>query len=110
MRSTLRFPPALKGEELKEAITQCVQLHLGKFPCRVYLFGSEARGSSRRSSDIDLAIESERPIPYGKVLDLREALEKLRTLREFDIVDLSIVDRKFRTLVSKQGKLIHVGE
>ncbi len=42
----------------------------------VYLFGSWARGEATRVSDIDLAIESETPLPPGTLARLRERWKK----------------------------------
>ena len=36
---------------------------LGTYPVKIYLFGSWARGTPSESSDIDLAIDSEAPLP-----------------------------------------------
>jgi len=54
------------------------------------LFGSFADNSATGTSDIDLAVYGVRKIPRGAFLELKEELdEKVRTLREIDLVDLT---------------------
>ena len=54
---------------------------------RIYLFGSWARGEQKRSSDIDIAIESRDDISYELTL-LRERLEESTISRQVDVVDM----------------------
>jgi len=44
---------------------------LGGHPTRVYLFGSWARGSGSRISDIDGAVDAARPLPRGLLAEDR---------------------------------------
>jgi predicted nucleotidyltransferase len=70
---------------------------------KVWLFGSCARGDWVHSSDIDLAIEAEEPLPAGLMADLTEALEESTIPYEVDVVDLAHADSKFRERVKKEG-------
>ena len=62
----------------------------------IFIFGSEAVGTADRRSDIDIGILGPQPVPGAVMQRIREDLEKLRTLRQFDLVDFSQVDASFR--------------
>ena len=54
------------------------------------LFGSFVNNSATGASDIDLAVYGAKKIPPSSFLELKEDLdEKVRTLREIDLVDLT---------------------
>ena len=82
-----------------------VLAHLAGYKVRVYLFGSHAKHTAHRTSDIDVALSPERPLPAGLLSDIREALEKSNILYHVDIVDLSLVETGFREKVLNEGVL-----
>jgi len=71
----------------------------------VYLFGSWARGSGSRISDIDVAIDASGPLPRGLLAGLREALEESDVLYQVDLVDLSEAPPALRHRVESEGVL-----
>ncbi len=71
----------------------------------MYLFGSWARGEATRVSDIDLAIESETPLPPGTVARLRELLEESHVPYRVEVVDLQTADPAFRRRIVTEGLL-----
>jgi predicted nucleotidyltransferase len=77
---------------------------LGSLPVRVFLFGSRALGTSRPSSDIDIAILPDGPVPDDLVARLRDALEESAIPYPVDVVDLSRVDAGFRERVLRDGE------
>ncbi len=72
---------------------------------RVYLFGSHARGDARWTSDIDLAIEADQPLPPTVLQEIIEAIEESTVPYHVDVVDLGRVDRQFADRVHKEGRL-----
>ena len=72
---------------------------------RVYLFGSHAKKTAHRTSDIDVAILPESPLPAGLLSDVREALEQSNILYHVDLVDLFNADAVFRQKVLDEGVL-----
>jgi predicted nucleotidyltransferase len=76
---------------------------LRRYPVKVYLFGSFASGTESHSSDIDVAIESEAPLPPGVLARLREELEESDIPRRVEVVDLRDSDPAFRARVRKEG-------
>ncbi|HIK58835.1 MAG TPA: nucleotidyltransferase domain-containing protein [Nitrospinaceae bacterium] len=76
---------------------------LRRYPVRVYLFGSSARGEVRKGSDIDVAVLPLNPLPDGTLSAIRETLEESRVLCQVDLVDLSTSDPAFSNRVFKEG-------
>lgn len=69
---------------------------LGAQRAHLYLFGSRARGTAGRTSDIDIAVAPDRPLSAGTLARIREALEESSIPYEVDIIDLSTTDEAFR--------------
>jgi len=75
---------------------------------RVYLFGSWAKGYATRTSDIDVAVLCEQPIPPWRLSEIREQLEDSSVLYPVDLVDLSTAASSFREKVQAEGILWNV--
>lgn len=69
----------------------------------VWLFGSCARGDWVHSSDIDVAIEAEEPLPASLIAGLKEALEDSTIPFDVDIIDLATADEALKDEVRKEG-------
>jgi predicted nucleotidyltransferase len=85
----------LTGAALRQAIRQAAGKHLDLEAYELFVFGSEASGSGTIRSDIDIGIRGPRPLSKATLLRIREELEKLRTLRVFDVVDFTTADPSF---------------
>ena len=96
------FSPALSGPALHQAIGKTLCKHLGS-EVRCFLFGSEATGATWKSSDIDIGLWGNGPIPAIVIEDIREELERLPTLRLFDLVDFAEVPPDFRDQALKSA-------
>lgn len=57
---------------------------------QVILFGSFAKGTATKYSDIDIAVSGVKKIEF-----LRQEIEKIETLRSFDIVDMETCGNEF---------------
>lgn len=90
--------PEMHDEEL--AIVQDVlSAHLPK-GARAYVFGSRAHGNARRFSDLDLALEWERPLGLDILGRIAEALSESDLPYKVDVVDLALVEPAFRALIA----------
>ena len=70
---------------------------------RIILFGSRARGDFQKTSDIDIAIESDKNVlPIKDILD-----DEVDTLLKFDVVDLSATSEKLKDEIEKEGIVIY---
>ena len=88
--------PVLNGKTLHQAIAACARRYFPMGKCEVFIFGSEAAGQAHRGSDVDIGIKGGAPIPFRVITLFRDDLEKLRTLRMFDVVDFSLASENFR--------------
>lgn len=76
---------------------------LGPGAADLYLYGSRARGTARRASDIDIAVDPRVPLPIGALPRFREALEESTIPVRVDVVDLGEVGPAFRARVLEEG-------
>jgi predicted nucleotidyltransferase len=77
---------------------------LGPQRVRMILFGSRARGGGRPTSDIDLALLGDGPLPPELLSRLRDAFEESNIPYAVDVVDLSQVTAAFREKVLREGR------
>lgn len=71
--------------------------------CKLYLFGSFARGEERISSDLDIAIDTGEPLPMFRMTDIRSQLEDSNIPFRVDVVDLNQVSESLREQILKDG-------
>ncbi|HYD50961.1 MAG TPA: nucleotidyltransferase domain-containing protein [Terriglobales bacterium] len=86
----------LTTEELA-VVRDILRRHLGQ--ARVWVFGSRARGDARPTSDLDLAIISERPLPFAKLGELEEDFAESDLPFRVDIVDWASTSTAFRSRI-----------
>jgi predicted nucleotidyltransferase len=67
---------------------------------RAFVFGSRAHGGARQYSDLDLALEWDRPLGLDLISQIAEALSESDLPYKVDIVDLALVDPAFRARIS----------
>jgi predicted nucleotidyltransferase len=65
-----------------------------------YVFGSRAHGGARQYSDLDLALEWDRPLGLDTIGQIAEALSESDLPFKVDIVDLSLLDPAFRARIA----------
>jgi predicted nucleotidyltransferase len=87
---------AIRGRDLHDEVARVLAEHLGPSSHRAWIIGSEAAGTALPGSDVDVALEGPAPIDLGVLARLRDALEKLPTIRSFDLVDLRRASDRFR--------------
>ena len=92
-----------KRAQVLQTVRQTTRAVLGAYPVKVYLFGSWAKGTPSRYSDIDVAVDPAGPLPPGTLAVLRERFEESRIPYRVDVVDLSTVDETFRRTVIHQA-------
>ena len=67
-----------------------------------WVFGSRATGNARRYSDLDIALEGDKPLGLNVLGDVAEALSESDLPYKVDVVDLRSVDAGFRALVEAE--------
>ncbi len=71
--------------------------------CEVRLFGSRARGTARRFSDIDLAIVGASAVPEKTLSDIRDAFADSDLPCRVDVLDWHAITPEFRRVIEEQG-------
>lgn len=89
--------------EILQEIRQLTREQLKGHEVDVYLFGSWAKGTQARTSDVDLRIDAHQPLPAGTLATLRERLEENHIPYRVEVVDLSTVAPAFREAVIREG-------
>jgi predicted nucleotidyltransferase len=69
----------------------------------IYLFGSHARGTAPRRSDVDVAIDTTAPLPRGVMARLRGALEESTIPYPVDLLDLRGATEDIRDDIEREG-------
>lgn len=73
--------------------------------CKVYLFGSRARGDHSSGSDIDLAIDAGATIAQKTMYTIKDHIDETTIPLNVDLVDLCTATGKFREEIMKDGIL-----
>jgi uncharacterized protein len=90
-------------EQTIEQLRRMVLAALGERGATVWLFGSCARGESRRHSDIDVAILPRDPLPASFFGALEADIEESTIPYDVDLVDLRHADPALIDEVRRQG-------
>lgn len=87
-------------QQVLEEICELAKLHQVE---KVILFGSRARGTFQKTSDIDLAVSG-----GDKTMFSLDVEEKTSTLLTYDVVDLdSAIQDNLRKAIEKEGILLY---
>lgn len=72
---------------------------------KIYLFGSRARKTHRRSSDIDIALDAGHPLPREIVDEVISIFSATNIMEKIEVVDLHQVSQEMRNTILKEGIL-----
>ncbi|MEO8715449.1 MAG: nucleotidyltransferase domain-containing protein [Acetobacteraceae bacterium] len=90
--------------EMQEGDAAIVLDILGRFLPRgahAFVFGSRAHGGARQYSDLDLAIEWDRPLGLDLTARIAEAFSESDLPYKVDIVELSTIEPGFRARIAR---------
>ena len=75
------------------------------FPgCKLYLFGSYARGDQKVSSDVDVAIDAGRRITAAEKGQAMNIIEALNIPQKIDLVDLNAaIPQELKDAILREG-------
>lgn len=90
----------LREEEFEE-LKDILALVLKKYPARVYIFGSRAKGNIKRMSDIDLALEYEERVPWKIIEKLKDYFSASDIRFRVDVLDLKAISPSFKAAIEK---------
>lgn len=89
---------------IKQAVN-IIQSHLpaGYTPL---LFGSQARGDALDVSDIDIGIIGKGIAPWERMVEIKQEIENIQTLRSVEVIDLNSVSEKFKQKALREAKAL----
>jgi predicted nucleotidyltransferase len=89
-----------------QTIEVLIRMLIDAFPdARIYLFGSRARGDASEFSDIDIAIESERPL-QRRLSEIRDRIEAPRLPWKVDLLEMRQAPG-LRSVIEQEGLRWH---
>lgn len=86
-----------------QILRNLIRNYVENYQVKVYLFGSRAKDTAHKLSDVDIAILPLQPLPSHFMTNLKEAIEESTLPYSVDIVDLSKVDLPFREKILAEG-------
>ena len=97
---TLTSPVDIRADHL-EIVQDILRTHLPA-GFEVWVFGSRANWTTKDSSDLDLAVEGDASLDHGVMVGLEIAFEESDLPYTVDVVDLNLVDARFKQIVEMQ--------
>lgn len=76
---------------------------------KLFIFGSQANRAFLSNSDIDIGVDTGRPIESQIISRLWNKLDDLPTLYTFDIVDFQTVEERFKKVALKNIEILKDG-
>ncbi|MES2386674.1 MAG: nucleotidyltransferase domain-containing protein [Bacteroidota bacterium] len=68
---------------------------------KVWVFGSRAKGTTKRFADLDLAFDANRPMTRSEVMAMQDQFEISDLPYTVDILDLHTVKDYFKAIIEK---------
>lgn len=75
-------------------------------PDKIILFGSRAKNEKNGRSDFDIAVNKRKP-SIRTLRKLREEVERMAGLYKVDLIFLGSVEKEFRDIVIKTGRVLY---
>lgn len=75
----------------------------------VWAFGSRVDGTAKTYSDLDLAVITERPLPFSLKADLKEAFDESDLAIRVDIIDWASARENFRAVIERKKVVVQEG-
>jgi type I restriction enzyme S subunit len=84
------------SNELQADIEDIIRTELDLSQYRAFFFGSRVTGTARDTSDLDIGIEGNEPLPLEQMALLNDKFDSLNTLLKIDLVDFSLASDDFK--------------
>jgi uncharacterized protein len=69
----------------------------------LYLFGSRARGTARKYSDVDVAIKTRSPVSVSNILKISSDIEDSQIAYKVDVVDYGRANTELKINIDRDG-------
>lgn len=89
------------NEEIKTKITRIIHALIPE--ANIYLFGSRASGKHSAHSDIDIALDTGKPLDPIAVLEVHDMLNASNIPYSFDIVDVQSIGQELKQKIYNEG-------
>lgn len=76
----------------------------------VWAFGSRARHTAKKHSDLDLVVVTDRPLPLATHAAIVDAFLESDLPYRVDVVDWATTDAGFRKIIEQDKVVVQVGE
>jgi predicted nucleotidyltransferase len=87
-------------EKYLNYVLKILNENLDNSDCRVYIFGSRAKGTTKKYADLDLAIDyNKQNLPFRILAKLSAAFEDSLLPYKVDIVDLNDISNEFKSSI-----------
>lgn len=94
-------------EALRQTIIHQISLIVAEaiqgFEYQLYGFGSFAKGAESTSSDIDIAIDADVPLPNHVFADIRDRLEESTIPYAVDVINMQTANSRLKDEIRKNG-------
>ena len=95
----MTFPIDIRSHDLS-IVQQILRATLPPH-AKVCVFGSRATGKTKRSSDLDLAIDAGRPLTQNENFALGDAFDESDLPYKVDLVDMHNVSETFKAIIER---------
>ena len=73
---------------------------------QVFVFGSRANGTAKKTSDLDLAIDNDTPLGLSLLGELKHAFSESNLPIRVDVVDLHAISKEFKALIENEPTIL----
>lgn len=88
------------SQEQISKILKCIYLHVPHI--KIFAFGSRVKGTARKYSDFDLALDAGHPLDLSALIKIKNTLSETDLPIVVDIVDYYSLSLDFKALVDEQ--------
>lgn len=86
-------------------VSDILRRHVPQFD--VWAFGSRARFTAKKHSDLDLVVVSEEPLPISLHAAIAEAFSESDLPYRVDVVDWASTGESFREIIERDRVVVH---
>ena len=90
-------------KKYKNQLISIIHKHLPK--TKIYLFGSRATNTESPGSDIDIAIDSGKPVDFSTKMKILIEIDETTVPMKVDLVDFNSVENNLKNDIEKKGIL-----
>jgi predicted nucleotidyltransferase len=94
--------------EVKKEIIKILNSELTGLKFNAFFFGSRVIGTNTDTSDLDVGIEGETPVPDNVLRSIKTRCDNIPTLYMIDIVDFSLLSEDFKKVAKEKIEAVPI--